>query len=531
MLKSSLSEYDIAKEYPYHRDVKLVAMYLAEQYPNSKLLIYGDGSHGAEVAEALSCKNILVGIVRQVDKDQNFVKAEIDLPHYDMEQVVTLGYDYIVLLGYWREVAIDLFVRTHKIDKSKLLIVYKTDWMQKRLIADNDKKASSVIENMRFAPNRKRLALILRRDVRDFATMSSEELSKSFAMTKIYIGNTALDDNKYFDNVIFCGNDLDYFETLLSGIEFDIVLFFCTSSHDYGLGLYVKCLLPKETKFVLMSVEYSFDNYLNLTHEEIFDIYGRGDAGLLELHKGSAEELARVSDGFVSNVTGGFFESELKRRYKHPFYSQSFMPHERFIDSSDVGINDSQVDIVYAGSIFPKPNHIPDVRALCLLPQCKKILSANSSYGFHVYSWQRNKKELSEALNNNEHFVFHDFVPHPDMPQEISKYHFGFIWFNIDDVVSRTHANVFDSTFNSKVVTYLAAGLPLIVHDRLTLIADFVKENEIGLVLSDEDLNNFGDIISGVDYNRLRRKVRECQLKFLAQNHPLKLATYLKEIM
>jgi len=531
MLKNGLCEYDIAKEYVYHRDAKLAATYLDEHYPNEKLLIYGDGSHSAEVIEAVLCKNILIGVVRQADKDENFVEAKINLSHYDIEQVGMLEYAYIVLLGYWRDGAVDAFAKKHKISKRKLLIVYKTEWMQKRLIADSEQKALGAIADMRLSGDKKRLALILRRDVRDFATMSSEQLSNAFAMTKIYIGDTALDDNTYFDNVLFCDNDLDYFETLLGKLDFDIALFFCTCSHDYALGLYVKRLLPTGTKFVLMSVEYAFDSYLNLTPEEMLDIYGRGDKGLLELQKSSAEELARVSDGFVSNVTGSFFENELKRRYKNPFYSQSFMPHERFIDSSDVNINDSKVNIVYTGSIFAKPNHIPDVRALCLLPMCKKLLAAGSGYGFHVYSWQGNKTELSEELGRDERFIFHNFMPHLSMPLEIAKYHFGFIWFKIDEVVARTHANVFHSTFNSKVVTYLAAGLPFIVHKDLTLIAKFVKDNGIGLVLDESDLDNFGEIIADIDYTQMRRRVMECQLRFIAENHPKKLTEYFIEIL
>jgi len=133
---------------------------------------------------------------------------------------------------------------------------------------------------------------------------------------------------------------------------------------------------------------------------------------------------------------------------------------------------------------------------------------AKQGIDFHLYPTSADE----DALNvKNKFYHIHNKLPPEKLAKEISKYQFGVkLCFEKGGNLGPFFQEV---TMSNKIFSYLEAGLPLIVDDKNTFVADIVKEHEIGLVITEEETQNLKLIIKKCDYKELLRNVENARLK------------------
>lgn len=534
--RSILSKIDILKEYPYARDTEFVAEYLSINYSNKKIVFYGDGQHTADVLNAMHNTENVVSVIAQLNKEVSFIQGDINSNLItDISEIWNLTYDYIVLLGFWSSDAVGSFSKTHDIDGNKIKVVYSDDVV----IANSKKiakqKAAQVTLN--FDKNKKNIALILIHDVKDFVSMAAEELSKHFNLTKIYIGSSATDENEFFSNVVYCCNDGDYYEAFLMSHDFDLVVFYNCNSIGVGLAYYTKEFLLGGKKFVFSSYEYIFDKFMNLLDEEIMILWPMLDNNSLEFLKQASAKLLKDANGYISNISGEFFKNELMKKANNPFFSMCAVPTRTFVNSEYVRIDEHMpIEIAFAGGVSARAQgriagkDTALWEALDMLPSFEEMASAGAKCSMHIYTSWHNHDALSDD-STHERVYFYETIPHTQVPDRLSRHHFGLVWFNMTDRVMDVCNTGVRSIFNAKFLTYIAAGLPIIVHKNFEVMAQIVKEHSMGIVIEDKDKDFLVDIILQYDYCDMRKNVRRYQETYISENHPKKLLDYLDRIV
>jgi glycosyltransferase involved in cell wall biosynthesis len=132
--------------------------------------------------------------------------------------------------------------------------------------------------------------------------------------------------------------------------------------------------------------------------------------------------------------------------------------------------------------------------------------------------------------NNLERVYLHQRVPHSEIPKTIENYDFGLFWFNIDEEIKKIYAMDFQSSVNGRFISYVAAGIPIIINDKLTLLSKIVKENKIGIIINNDDAKNLENIIRSYNYCQMKKKMKEFQVKFIKQNYEQRLKNFLIDI-
>ncbi|MDI6448143.1 glycosyltransferase [Anaerobaca lacustris] len=92
--------------------------------------------------------------------------------------------------------------------------------------------------------------------------------------------------------------------------------------------------------------------------------------------------------------------------------------------------------------------------------------------------------------------------------QEISRYDYGVC------IPGDARPCVYPYILPFKVIAYLRAGLPLVVPEDHTFIADLVRKNEIGVVYGYDDADRMADLLNSQDIDRLKSNVLRFRERF-----------------
>jgi len=521
---------DIVREYPYFRDAKLVADYLNGAYIDKKLLFYGDGGHTAEVLKHIN-GDMVVGVVETLDKKADYIGADIGCDLYRMSEINSLQYDFLVLLGYWREDAVSSFVLDNNLASERVLVAYKEKCIQ---TYSKERISKELAGKIGFASDRKRVALILRGERRDYITACSYELQKRFSLTKIYLGDVVNERNEWFENVIVCNGEYSYLPILFDEYSFDMVIFFICGQSDNGIGLCIKDLVGGFVKFVTINCEMALDGFFNCSREVLREYYFNGDDRAYEINRYAETALMHDSDGFIANIGGSYFENVISKQAKNGYFCKAFLSNSElsFVRSDkEHAVDKHNISIVYVGSVvFDSKNGIFSSIVDFTAP-FGSVLFFNEHVSIHVYNLHvTDLPEVFVEMVGKRLFV-HQRIPHSSVPSEISKMDYGFMWVNLNDTSRMALRYTFDSFFHAKFMSYVAAALPVIVLDELTILSNIVKDKKIGIVLSQNELAKLDEILLNVDYDELRDNMDKYRAELVEENHPALLSEYLKKIV
>lgn len=129
-------------------------------------------------------------------------------------------------------------------------------------------------------------------------------------------------------------------------------------------------------------------------------------------------------------------------------------------------------------------------------------------------TFQRLYGDYLDEAARNPRFALEPHLPVRDLIRALNgRFHFGLLIYQLDDdlKVGRPHLR---AALASKLFSYLAAGLPVLVSRELEYMAELVERHGCGIVVDRNDFGRIGELLAAVDYGELQAAVLRAQELF-----------------
>lgn len=194
-------------------------------------------------------------------------------------------------------------------------------------------------------------------------------------------------------------------------------------------------------------------------------------------------------------------------------------------------LNPDDIHLVYAGGVagsHRNPKQYGNIQFHDII----NILSKQKIH-FHVYPSPSNIRadyeEYEEIANNNSFFHFHESVAQKDLAKELSKYHFGILFFFKG--VSEQSEDKLKYATTLKLFNYLEAGIPIIVSKDIVYQSWMVERNKCGLTVSDKsELSNLKEKLLEQNYSALIGEVHKSRANLSLQKNIPRLLSFYQQL-
>ena len=161
----------------------------------------------------------------------------------------------------------------------------------------------------------------------------------------------------------------------------------------------------------------------------------------------------------------------------------------------------------------------PAIREEKKIPFIKVIRAITSQkIYFHTYGPTLIKKEnqvFIKESKENKYYCYHERIKPSDLTKEMSEYNYGVIFDFLDPLEANLNPSRVSLNLASRMISYIEAGLPIIVNKQNEYMAGIVNKYGIGIVIDDfQDLKDIRKIIEQKDYRRFQRNIKKVQGKF-----------------
>lgn len=103
---------------------------------------------------------------------------------------------------------------------------------------------------------------------------------------------------------------------------------------------------------------------------------------------------------------------------------------------------------------------------------------------------------FTELAEKNKNFEFRNGLPPWRLKDYSKEFHYGLMLYSFDEIlISKTH---YQTIVPTKLFTYLELGIPVIVIDEMVAVSEVVRENDIGVVISRNEVKNLHNILKNV---------------------------------
>lgn len=133
------------------------------------------------------------------------------------------------------------------------------------------------------------------------------------------------------------------------------------------------------------------------------------------------------------------------------------------------------------------------------------------------------------AAMTNSYLHLHHSLPAQHIAREISCYDFG-LWIHPRTDISRVQDWMWNTAIGNKFYTYLESGLPLILNDDLRYGAELVRKNDVGLVVSYNNLDSLDTVLAGTDVTSLNENVRSIRRDLTMSRHVGRLEAFYETV-
>lgn len=273
---------------------------------------------------------------------------------------------------------------------------------------------------------------------------------------------------------------------------------------------------------------------LCVSKEDAGEIWGKASA---ELGFFSERFACERSDGLILGYSPKAAQI-LRSRYdiRTPILEFHSYVCDKFTsgDNGKYSDMDGRIHIVYGGMVAP--SRVPekffgDIQFHRLIEKITKQGIYFDIYLTPHYNSLRTKQLFADYIllaKINPLFNFKRGLSPDKAPGEFSKYDFGAMIYLFDRGSSLEEHN--QTRMPTKVFTYLEAGLPIIVSEEFQYVSRLVKEHEIGIVVSQKDLDDLSRIINGYDREKLRVNVKRAQKEFSMDKQIGRLITFYEQV-
>jgi len=245
--------------------------------------------------------------------------------------------------------------------------------------------------------------------------------------------------------------------------------------------------------------------------------------------------LFNVADGIVHNDDGPQVRALIEKSGVPDLHVQAYIDESEACFS--LAPQHQPVRLVWAGGVAPTSAPEKTRGENKLLPFFKELVAA----GFHldVYvALARDDAQLASEYpdyldfsQQTDLFNIYPFMPRDELIKKLShEADYGLHIFP-KPPADEGRLAMYQSSMASKVVTYLAAGLPVITGQHLEPIARYVSRHHVGVVAADGSAEQIYQAINDIDYAELKGAVMRHQSKLTVQTFIRQLETFMLNIL
>ena len=482
-------------EYRYKKNPESVARLINKLFVGQKIVIFPDTKHSFDVSTLI---------------DEELVKFEI----VGRDKIVDVEKSsYVILIGYWNKQGLNDFCSEFAFPIENIFLPYAHE-----SIVCESKNIDNEIDSLEFGCSKKpELVVVIYHEARDFITQSAFEISKYFRLTKIYLQDMgSSSENIYFDQVIALKGEikaLEYF--FYKHYKFIDICSVFAHGHDFWKCAYIKTLISKETKLITLSCDW------NGAYEDRDVLVEASGYTLIDTYED--EKLAlEISDAVVSNMHSKVLEASGKF-----LSSYAFMNYNKFqyIEKSTLNFTSCYAGSVMLANFDTHYGRPQDIR---------KIFYELIRYGISLDIYGNYNININESFfDANCHagsINVRGTLEHEKLPDALKNYDFGIAVYNLDKDTGQSILDIFGDIIQAKIITYLSAGIPVVINRELRKTSELLEKFNCGLAIDSSEIKNIGKIICQADYLALKKGVKAFQDAYKTENPALKLANFLLDI-
>jgi len=305
--------------------------------------------------------------------------------------------------------------------------------------------------------------------------------------------------------------------------------------HVLGCSYYSEyfAILAKLLSKCTMVFEFFDIPSLSISKEDLMEMHGKANAELIYF---SEKFACEKSDGLIIGYSPEAHEI-LKNRYhiKAPMLEfHSYVCDEFISDSNGKYSNlDGNIHLVYGGNVAPSHSREKLFGDVMFHSLVEKVIKQGIYFDIYCTPHSSSIKFKQEFLDyilmakENHLFKFEKGIPLNEATKRFAKYDFGAMIYLFG---RGGFLNEHNSTrAPGKIFTYMEAGLPILISEESQYGAKLVKEYEIGIVVSQKDLDNLPEIINSYDREKLKANVKKAQKELSMERHIGRLVSFYEE--
>jgi hypothetical protein len=497
-----------------------IAWHINTKLRGKKIVLYAAGKHTLELFGFL---NKDINIVAIVD-DNPVVDSICGVRVFKADALSSIVYDVVVISNYFFIKQILNRLSALGVDSKKIFNFYSIDIDSSHYLDFCESLPKITRED------KPTILLIVPFENSDHITRFSSLLKENYSLYKVYYLNaTYRDKNTNFKEVVRTEITLlpllKYIEDNRANIDFIVLNTIPGISH---IAYFVKKIFP-EIKLVITSMDFltSFGSKNKVVRGlEIADRY--------DFEKKCEKFMISHADGFISSISGKWAENFLYSKNPKSFQIYNCLSKNIFIN---IQKQKAQKPLLcYAGGILPThfDKHISaDIKMIKVV-----VPALESGCRFDVYGTAATTGEQKAfyadyfaLADKNTDFRFLPFLPIDELVKKICHADFGVMYYDFSvakkEKILKHHL---ESVIPTKVFTYLAAGLPVLISKELKATHEFLMDNGVGISVSQKDIANIKFLIDKADYGRLKENVGIFQSNFCIENKISEMINALEKI-
>lgn len=309
------------------------------------------------------------------------------------------------------------------------------------------------------------------------------------------------------DKVLLCHDDIASLITALAA-EKPETLYLRVSPHtrsEYLVGL-----LRSQFPEVRLIVEF-YDLSCLFDRATLKSIFA-GDNGAVEKALLGCAAALHLADGVVVKMGGTGF-SEWKHKFTVPIVS--YFPSLEINTVKQPAVKTNHRKVLYAGSLsarelnggmgsVPGANFIKYFDAAAAMPDCELTI-VNGVHGNEAEDTSEKFSALLRRYKNQPTTYYRRAMPRDKLITYAATFDIGLCCAHYsDDVVQE----VTRLGLPNRMMSYIAAGLPILIDDRFSFAADLVRDFDAGLVVPAGDFEAFVEGITSMDIALARKGVQ-----------------------
>lgn len=354
----------------------------------------------------------------------------------------------------------------------------------------------------------------------DFITQNAGYLSEKFDLYKIYT-NAAMEipENAHFKAVISIKRNFYLLKRIIKDCNFDLAII-------ANIGLNYHWYAPFFREFCEVKtvvIEKDFTTMVHCQKADVFSDYMDSTVDRFNFERDCEKYALEQCDGIITNMGGDFFENVVLEKSKRsifyiPFRDPSLYRYE------NIDFRNSN-KIVYCGTMEPADTQKEYGREGDFYSIFEDLLSI----GFEIDAYSLvDIERLAGYHSLGVNFKLFKAMEVHRLINAIKNSRFGSMIVNTA-LINNELKEPMKYLFPTKLFTYLAAGLPIIINNEYGAVRRWIEDNGVGFGVCIDSLRNDNRIKSDEVWRTMLSGVKTFQAAGMYFAQQTKLGNFLEE--